>query len=41
MSEFPECWKSYAECTKTLTEAPDYTQIIGDSSIPAHLFADL
>ena len=30
VAEYPECWKSYTECTKTLTEAPDYTQIIGE-----------
>ncbi|BDA43280.1 probable inorganic phosphate transporter 1-3 [Coccomyxa sp. Obi] len=27
--EYPNCWKIYRECSKTLTEAPDYTQIIG------------
>ena len=28
-AEYPECWKTYAQCSKTLTQAPDYTQIIG------------
>ena len=42
VAEYPECWKSYTECSKTLTEAPDYTQIIGKSSpIPADLHAAL
>jgi len=30
-AEYPNCWKNYSECTKTLTQAPDYTQIIGMS----------
>ena len=30
-AEYPQCWKNYSECTKTLTQAPDYTQIIGVS----------
>ncbi|CAL8468731.1 g8271 [Coccomyxa elongata] len=28
-AEYPNCWKTYKECGKTLTQAPDYTQIIG------------
>ncbi|KAK9914956.1 hypothetical protein WJX75_002900 [Coccomyxa subellipsoidea] len=28
-AQYPNCWKTYIECQKTLTQAPDYTQIIG------------
>ena len=32
--EYPECWKTYQECSKNLTNAPEYTQIIGAPSRP-------
>lgn len=28
-AQYPACWKTYQKCAKTLTEAPDYTQVIG------------
>jgi hypothetical protein len=28
--EYPDCFKTYTSCEKTLTQAPDYTQIIGE-----------
>lgn len=31
-AQYPNCWKTYVECQKTLTQAPDYTQIIGAPS---------
>ncbi len=34
--EYPECWKLYTVCSKTLTQAPDYTQIIGTLPLPPH-----
>ena len=27
--EYPSCWKTYATCSKTMTQAPDYMQIVG------------
>lgn len=33
-AEYPECYKTYAQCSKTLTQAPDYTQIIGILPLP-------
>ena len=33
-AEYPECWKTYEQCSKTLTQAPDYTQIIGTLPLP-------
>ena len=35
-AEYPECWKTYTQCSKTLTQAPDYTQIIGTLPPPTH-----
>ena len=36
-AEYPECWKTYEQCDKILTQAPDYTQIIGaPPSAPSH-----
>lgn len=36
-AEYPNCWKTYKECGKTLTQAPDYTQIIGACNFPCRL----
>lgn len=46
-AEYPFCWKYYETCDKTLTQAPDYTQIIGAAPLmllsglpsPPHSFA--